>query len=326
MKNIITSLLISLLIFSSSCTKEVISKQIIEAEDMTLKTYFVEENPMYSGGKGLRNDGDDATGYAQFNFSGEPGLYTLKIRYVDEKEQGLFSTYKVSANNTPIAEWVANEELGFHSINESSLATKVIYNVKLNKNDLIKIEGTSTSGGHKEHARLDFVILEKQTETVKQIKIEAEEMDYKIYELEEKQDYSGGQGLIINKETNAFKTGTADYTFTGEEGYYNIDITYVDEDEHLAPGDKRFAEYALEIIRDGAALKTDAWIANKELGDHTINKKTLTVRHINGIGLKPNDIIRIKGNATGGEHAEHARVDCMVITLGQVSALRVWED
>jgi len=146
--------------------------------------------------------------------------------------------------------------------------------------------------------------------------IEAEEMNYNIYETEDKLDYSGGKGLMINKETNAFKTGTADHTFTGEEGSYNINITYVDEEEPLAPIDKRYAKYTLEIIRDGAALKTDAWIANKQLGFHSINKNTLTVRHINGIGLKPNDIIRIKGTATGGEHAEHARLDCMVISLG----------
>lgn len=126
---------------------------------MTFKTYDIEENLMYSGGKGLRNDGDNATGSAEFNFSGGPGLYTLKIRYVDEKEWGLFSTYKVSVNNTQIAEWVANEELGFHSINETSLATKVIYNVNLNGNDVIKIEGTSTSGEHKEHARLDCMVI-----------------------------------------------------------------------------------------------------------------------------------------------------------------------
>ena len=145
-------------------------------------------------------------------------------------------------------------------------------------------------------------------------KIEAEQMNYIIYEIEEKPDYSGGKGLMINKETNAFKTGTADYTFTGQEGMYNIDIMYVDEAEPLAPVDKRYSKYTLEIIRDGSALKTDAWIANKQLGFHSINKNTLTVRHIKGISLKPNDIIRIKGAATGGDHAEHARLDCMVIT------------
>jgi len=145
-------------------------------------------------------------------------------------------------------------------------------------------------------------------------KIEAEEMDYTIYEIEEKPDYSDGKGLMINKETNAFKTGTADYTFTGQEGTYNIDITYVDEEEPLAPVDKRYSKYTLEIIRGGSVLKTDTWIANKLLGFHSISKNTLTVRHITGVALKPDDIIRIKGTATGGEHAEHARLDYMVIT------------
>jgi len=150
---------------------------------------------------------------------------------------------------------------------------------------------------------------------VSKLKIEAEKMSYHIYELEEQPDYSGGKGLMINKETHAFKTGTADHAFAGEEGYYNIDIIYVDEEEPLAPIDKRFSKYTLEIVRNGAALKTDAWIADKKLGFHSINENTLTVRHINGVGLKPNDIIRIKGTATGGDHAEHARLDYMVITL-----------
>jgi len=150
-------------------------------------------------------------------------------------------------------------------------------------------------------------------------KIEAEEMRYTIYEVEEKACYSGGKGLIIQKDPNAFKTGTAEYTFNGEDGMYTIEVTYVDEAEPLAPVDKRFANYAVEILRDGNSLETDAWIANQQLGDHTASKKTLTVRQISGVDLKSGDVIRIKGTATGGEHAEHARLDCMVLRSGQQS-------
>lgn len=144
-------------------------------------------------------------------------------------------------------------------------------------------------------------------------KIEAEDMRYTIYEVEEKACYSEGKGLIIQKDPNAFKTGTADYTFNGEDGVYTIEVTYADEAEPLAPLDKRFASYAVEILRDGNPLEMDAWIANEQLGDHTVSEKTLTVRQINGIALKSGDVIRIKGTATGGEHAEHARLDCMVL-------------
>jgi len=156
---------------------------------------------------------------------------------------------------------------------------------------------------------------------ISKLKIEAEEMDYTIYEIEEKRDYSGGKGLMINKETNAFMTGTADYTFTGLEGTYNIEITYVDEEEPLAPVDKRYSKYTLGVLRGKSVLKTDTWIANKRLGFHSINKNTLTDRHITGVVLKPGDIIRIEGTATGGEHAEHARLDCMVIAPAGVSTI-----
>ena len=148
-------------------------------------------------------------------------------------------------------------------------------------------------------------------------KIEAEDMRYTIYEVEEKACYSGGEGLIIQKDPNAFKTGTADYTFNGEDGVYTIEVGYVDEAEPLAPLDKRFANYAVEILRDGTALETDAWIANQQLGDHTVSEKTLTVRQISGVHLKSGDVIRIKGTATGGKHAEHARLDYMVLRSEQ---------
>lgn len=139
-------------------------------------------------------------------------------------------------------------------------------------------------------------------------------MDYKIYELEVNPDYSGGKGLMINKETHPFETGTADHAFTGREGVYDISITYVDESEPLAPIDKRFAGYIVEIIRDGSAIHADAWTADQQLGFHGINKSTLIVRHVEDVVLKSNDVIRIKGTATGGVHAEHARLDCLVIT------------
>ncbi len=146
------------------------------------------------------------------------------------------------------------------------------------------------------------------------IVVEAENMQLQLYELEEHEAYSRGKGVMLKKIPNAFKTGTADYTFSGDRGYYSIDITYVDEAEPLAPIDKRYAKYVVEIVRDNTARQVDHWVANKELNDHTISEETLTVRKIERVALRAKDVIRIKGTATGGEHAEHARLDKIVIT------------
>ena len=124
-----------------------------------------------------------------------------------------------------------------------------------------------------------------------QIVVEAEDMKLSVYELEEKAAYSSGVGVMINTKTNAFQTGTAEYTFQGVSGIYSIDITYVDEAEPLAPLDERFADYSVEIVRSGDVTEIDRWTADQELPDHTISEKTLTVRMIKKVDLKAGDII-----------------------------------
>lgn len=69
----------------------------IEAENMTLVSYTVLENPHASDGKLIQTPYSD--GGARFPFEGAPGAYTLSVRYADESDG--VSAFCLSVKDTP---------------------------------------------------------------------------------------------------------------------------------------------------------------------------------------------------------------------------------
>jgi exo-poly-alpha-galacturonosidase len=120
--------------------------------------------------------------------------------------------------------------------------------------------------------------------------IEAEKMNLDGYAFESNSAASSG-GCV---SANSSGKGTAKAQFNGEDGKYNLTISYFDENDGKA-------EYKL-YVND---TQVDTWIADKDLGSASADEKTLTT-HETTLSLKKGDIISIEGTK---ETYDPARVD-----------------
>lgn len=125
-------------------------------------------------------------------------------------------------------------------------------------------------------------------------KVEAEDMTLSNYTVESNSAASGGEVIKTNG------TGTAQYTFGGASGTYNIKVSYFDEND----GNSTYKLYVGSTV-------VDQWTANQNLGASSANSNTLTSRTKNGVSINNGQIIKIEGVR---DNEEYARVDYIETT------------
>ncbi|WIY24787.1 choice-of-anchor Q domain-containing protein [Parasedimentitalea psychrophila] len=109
---------------------------------------------------------------------------------------------------------------------------------------------------------------------------------------------SGGQTL---KAESKAPESRAQFTFTGEDGIYDLDIGHFDENDGSA---------TLTVLVNG--IEVGSFVLDQELGSHLANQQTHTVRRIENVALQDGDTFEILGMRDGGEPV---RMDYIDFTL-----------
>jgi alpha-glucuronidase len=109
---------------------------------------------------------------------------------------------------------------------------------------------------------------------------------YKIVEVTPWEDASGGKAVscALASESAAQRGCAAEWTYSGQAGRFNIAVQYFD----LQPGAARFA---LKV--NGTAAAT--WSAEAVLPSSRPNGDNSTRHTVQGIDLKPGDVLRVEG-------------------------------
>lgn len=128
---------------------------LIEAEDLDLVNYRVEDNDFASNGEliSLRGAGND-TGSASTTFTGSDGLYDIVVGYFDENDGNARFSFEV--DGMPVDNWRADQDLGSGAPNEETFTRRTIGGVELETGDELAIIGTADRS---DFARVDFLQL-----------------------------------------------------------------------------------------------------------------------------------------------------------------------
>ncbi|MGF1569827.1 MAG: hypothetical protein ACFCVD_17455 [Nodosilinea sp.] len=125
----------------------------IEAEDMLLGTYRIEDNLVASGNAliSLRNASGNM-GTASTEFTGPSDVYDITVGYLDETDGQ--STLDFLVNGTSIDSWILDRDLGSSDPLEQTFIEQEIQDVFLAAGSTLTIAGTQDSA---EWARVDFI-------------------------------------------------------------------------------------------------------------------------------------------------------------------------
>jgi alpha-glucuronidase len=128
---------------------------------------------------------------------------------------------------------------------------------------------------------------------------------YKVIDITPWEDASGGKAVLCQGTTSVVPNTTqnksgalapascsADWTYTGPAGRFNIAVQYFD----LQGG---IARFTLKINSQTA----DSWLANATLPSRRPNGDNSTRRTIHNVDLKPGDTIRVEGAPDGTDSA-----------------------
>jgi hypothetical protein len=99
-----------------------------------------------------------------------------------------------------------------------------------------------------------------------------------------------GSGGKVIKSPNAATEAKARFTFTGEDGTYDIDLGYFDENDGQAS----------LALRVGGVL-VDSFVWSQNLGSANAVEKTRAVRHIADVEIETGDVIELVGHSNGSE-------------------------
>ena len=260
--------------------QQLLEVPIVEAEQMTLTNYAIENNSVASGAKLIVNNTSGAT--ASFRFSGGTGAYDLTIYYFDQNNG--HASFIMKQNGTIIDQWVANQDLG----NGVTSATRVSRTKRLtmNTNDLITIESTANGG---DLGRIDNLIFVPPV-----IKVNAETMALNGYYIERESNFTTST-VVQNYESHT--VAKASYVFNGASGVHDLLIYYYDMNDREESSD--IAEFKIKL--NGVII--DQWLANSSSGWKSRLK--------NGVNLNNGDTIVIEGIA---DSYDYAALDYITIT------------
>jgi alpha-glucuronidase len=111
---------------------------------------------------------------------------------------------------------------------------------------------------------------------------------YKVIDVTPWEDASGGKAVSCEQELAC----TAEWTFTGKPGTYDIAVQYFD----LAGGAAQFAF----LLR---GTEVDSWKADAHLPSTRPNGDNSTRHLVEGVTLHPGDTLSVVGTADGPDHA-----------------------
>lgn len=123
-------------------------------------------------------------------------------------------------------------------------------------------------------------------------RIEAESMQldgYTVAAITPTENASRGKAVLCNESHSECSASTS---FSGNPGWYNIDLEYFD----LNSGSARFQIFVNDQL-------IDSWLADVWLPSATPNGDTSVRRTVRGVALRPNDRIRIVGTPDRGDSA-----------------------
>ena len=249
-----------------------------EAESLDLTgAYEVETRAGASGGEVIRIDPAATSGTATGTFNGATGNYRLSIDYINE-DDGV-SNWQVLVNGVVIGTFSGT---GGTSAGQTDTAN---FNTELDNGDTIAIVGVKGDG---ELARLDKIDI-IETGTLDVGSFEAEDLILGgTYEIEARSGVSGG--AVVRAPEG---TGTVSGEFTGASGAYEIDVTYLDENDGAA---------FFELLVNGVVI--ESW-----LGDGTGSGPGVPTVEIVAVALDTGDTVTIRGTRGGGEQARVDKID-----------------
>jgi serralysin len=127
------------------------------------------------------------------------------------------------------------------------------------------------------------------------LKIEAEDMNLSEYRVESN-NFASGDQLISLLLGNSTETGTASFSFSGETGYYNVEVSYFDETDGVSQ---------LDVFKQGTLIKSLDFDQNRDSA--FANAQTRTYRTITtSLFIRQGETFTLRGTEDQGEPA---RVD-----------------
>ena len=111
----------------------------VEAEHMSWSgKYKVENESFASGGRLIKNDDENRWISGNTTFTGETGVYDIKIGYHDVKDET--GQIKLQLNGTQIDSWALTKNLYEDKVAAGNFTTHTISNVSLNANDALTLQ------------------------------------------------------------------------------------------------------------------------------------------------------------------------------------------
>lgn len=129
-----------------------------EAEAMRLEGYAVRDvTPWEGASNGKAAACAAARCTAALGFDGQPGKYTVRVRYFDQNNG--VSRFRLWVAGQMIGEWMADDRVPTRKVDSSSSARRVFSGIALRPGDEIRIEGVPEGG---EVAALDYIEIERE--------------------------------------------------------------------------------------------------------------------------------------------------------------------
>ena len=126
-----------------------------EAEAMDLDGYAIKDVTPWedaSGGKAVACERAPKSCAASFAFQGAAGRYDIAVQYFDVNAGD--ARFKLSVGQQVLQAWTANDHLPTTALNGDSSTRQTVLGVKLQPNDVIRIEGSPDGG---DSAAIDYV-------------------------------------------------------------------------------------------------------------------------------------------------------------------------
>ncbi|MGK7894503.1 MAG: lectin-like protein, partial [Xenococcus sp. (in: cyanobacteria)] len=247
-----------------------------------------------SGGSLIRNNVNNQSISGTTTFTGQTGVYNIIIGYHDlEIDDG---EIKFKLNGNIIDTWQLTKDLEDHTLKAENFTTHIISNVSLTTNESFTLESIVSEDDYGEGSLdyIEFVPVADNTPSndlvlgQDPIVIEAENMTLSGGYYPDNEYYNG----TVIRTSSGNPNGVASSTFTGETGYYQVVVRYIDEHDGNASLSVKIAN-----------TEIDNWVLNKNTG--SVNQYyTRTISEV--MYIDANATIEIQGQA---ESWEFARVD-----------------
>ena len=258
--------------------------------------YNVQDIRDASGGNALSLTGGNTneTGAASYKFTGESGFYNLNLGTFDENDG--VAKFAVLVNDEQIGShaFMGSQLLSRNATVKSAVEKRMLSNYYLETGDIVQVRGFED--GDVEHARLDYI--EFEPSKVETIRLEAEtdfydkSSSYWVQGI--KHDIASNNRVLSLEGNGDNQTGYANYKFSGESGYYDLDLGTFDENDGIAK---------FKVAVNGEQIGETAWSNQEYFSQNPSWKTTVEHRMFSNFYLETGDIVQIQGAEDGGDAA-----------------------